>query len=60
MRRNPGRPAKEPTGDSATITLKVSADFKRLLMHQAGVYGMTLTEYLITMVERDAERNLEA
>ena len=56
MRRNPGRPAKEPTGDSATITLKVSADFKRLLMHQADTYGMTLTEYLITMVKRDANQ----
>jgi len=56
MRRNPGRPPKEPTGDKSTITLKVSADFKRLLMHQADTYGMTLTEYLITMVKRDANQ----
>ena len=27
-------------------------------MRQADIYGMTLTEYLITMVERDAERHL--
>ena len=56
MRRNPGRPPKEPTGDKSTITLKVSSDFKRLLMHQADTYGMTLTEYLITMVKRDANQ----
>ena len=56
MRRNPGRPPKEPTGDKSTITLKVSSDFKRLLMHQANLDGMTLTEYLITMVKRDANQ----
>ena len=56
MRRNPGRPPKEPTGDKSTITLKVSSDFKRLLIHQANLYGMTLTEYLITMVKRDANQ----
>ena len=56
MRRNPGRPPKEPTGDKSTLTLKITADFKRLLMHQADTYGMTLTEYIITMVERDANR----
>jgi len=56
MRRNPGRPPKEPTGDKSTITLKVSSDFKRLLMRQASTYGMTLTEYLITMVKRDANQ----
>jgi uncharacterized protein (DUF1778 family) len=56
MRRNPGRPPKQPTGDKSTLTLKVSSDFKRLLMSQADVYGMTLTEYLITLVKRDAEQ----
>jgi|GEM_PF-1373595 uncharacterized protein (DUF1778 family) len=56
MRRNPGRPPKQPTGDKSTLTLKVSADFKRLLISQADVYGMTLTEYLITLVKRDAEQ----
>lgn len=56
MRRNPGRPPKEPTGDKSTLTLKVTADFKRLLMHQADAYGMTLTEYIITLVKKDANR----
>jgi uncharacterized protein (DUF1778 family) len=56
MRRNPGRPPKQPTGDKSTLTLKVSADFKRLLISQADAYGMTLTEYLITLVKRDAEQ----
>ena len=54
MRRNPGRPPKQPTGDKSTLTLKVSADFKRLLISQADAYGMTLTEYLITLVKKDA------
>ena len=56
MRRNPGRPPKEPTGEKSTLTLKISADFKRLLMRQADAYGMTLTEYIITLVKRDAEQ----
>ena len=56
MRRNPGRPPKQPTGDKSTLTLKVSADFKRLLISQADAYGMTLTEYLITLVKKDANQ----
>jgi len=56
MRRNPGRPPKWPTGDKSTLTLKVSAEFKRLLMHQADAYGMTLTEYIITLVKKDANQ----
>lgn len=56
MRRNPGRPPIWPTGDKSTLTLKISADFKRLLMQQADAYGMTLTEYIITLVKKDANR----
>lgn len=53
MKRNVGRPPVIPTKDSTTLTLRVSADFKRRLMLQADAVGMTLTEYLITLVERD-------
>lgn len=53
MKRNVGRPAKDPDKPQVTLTLRVSADFKRLLMTQANAYGMTMTEYLITLVERD-------
>ncbi len=53
MKRNVGRPPVSPTKDSTTLTLRVSADFKRRLMFQADAVGMTLTEYLITLVERD-------
>ena len=56
MGRNPGRPPKWPTGDKSTLTLKISAEFKRLLMHQADAYGMTLTEYIITLVKKDANQ----
>jgi len=54
MRKNPGRPIKTPTGDRSTVTMKISADDKRLIIGQANAYGMTITEYLITLVERDA------
>jgi hypothetical protein len=53
MKRNVGRPAKEPQTAQVTLTLRVPADFKRLLMSQANAYGMTMTEYLVTLVERD-------
>jgi len=53
VKRNVGRPPVSPTKDSTTLTLRVSADFKRRLMFQADAVGMTLTEYLITLVERD-------
>jgi hypothetical protein len=55
MKRNVGRPAKDPTKDTTTLTLRISADFKRRLMYQADAVGMTLTEYLITLVERDGQ-----
>jgi hypothetical protein len=53
VKKNTGRPPVEPKGLSTTLTLRVSADFKRKLMSQASAYDMTLTEYLITLVERD-------
>ena len=53
MKRNPGRPPKQPTNDKSSITMKVDADFKRLVISQADGYGLTITEYMRLLVERD-------
>lgn len=53
MKRNTGRPPVEPKSDVVTLTLRVKADWKRQLMSQASAYDMTLTEYLVMLVERD-------
>ena len=53
MKRNPGRPPKNPDTPYVIMTMRVSAEFKRLLMSQADAYGMTMTEYIRMLVERD-------
>jgi len=53
MKRNTGRPAKLPTTDKATITMKIGADLKRLIVTQSQAYGMTITEYITTLVHKD-------
>jgi hypothetical protein len=55
MKRNTGRPAKLPTSERATITMKIDADLKRLIILQAQAYGMTITEYITMLVQRDTE-----
>ncbi len=54
MRKNPGRPVKEPVGDKSSLTLKISSDDKRRIIHQASAYGMSLTEYILMLVNRDS------
>ena len=53
VKRNVGRPPKSPETPFVTLTLRVSAELKTLLMFQAQAYDMTLTEYLTMLVERD-------
>lgn len=53
MKRNPGRPPKTPETPFVTLTLRISAEMKVKLMEQAQAYDMTLTEYLLMLVERD-------
>jgi hypothetical protein len=50
-----GRPAKkaEP-GTKTTLTIKLPAEIKNLLVDQSTAFDMTLTEYLISLIERDA------
>ena len=47
-----GRPPQHAAGDT-TITLRVSADIKNRIVDMADAYDMTITEYLLTLVERD-------
>lgn len=52
MKRNVGRPPKEPTGDKVALTLKIPSEVKKKLMDDSNAFGMTLTEYIITLVQR--------
>jgi hypothetical protein len=53
MKRNTGRPPVIPMGERASLSLKVSADLKRLVLQQATAYDMTITEYVEMLVLRD-------
>lgn len=53
MKRN-GRPPKQATGDTSTLTIKIPADLKNKIVDLADGYDMTITEYIITLVQRDA------
>lgn len=48
-----GRPPKKATG-TTTLTFRVSAEIKNKLIEQARAYDITITEYLISLVEKDA------
>lgn len=54
MKRNVGRPPVIPNGGKSSLTMKVSAEFKQKVLNQAEAYGMTITEYIQTLVDRDA------
>lgn len=54
MRKRMGRPTKQATGRFSTVTIRVPADTKNLITSLADGYDMTITEYLLTLVERDA------
>jgi hypothetical protein len=52
LKRNVGRPPKAPTGAITALTLKIPSDVKRKLIDDADSVGMTLTEYLITLIQK--------
>ena len=54
MRKRMGRPTKTATGKFPTITIRIPADKKNFITELADGYDMTITEYLLTLVERDA------
>ncbi len=55
LRAKVGRPPKRALpGDRPTLTIRLSVGEKNLLVDQADAYGMTITEYLVSLVRRDA------
>lgn len=50
-----GRPTKKADGTHSTITIKIAAETKNLITELADGYDMTVTEYLLTLVRRDAQ-----
>jgi uncharacterized protein (DUF1778 family) len=54
-----GRPPKTDANKTTTLTIRLSPDDKRLVCELADGYDMTLTEYLMTLVQRDASSSAE-
>jgi len=54
MKRNPGRPTVTPTKPFTTVTIRVNKEFKEKLIKQAEAVDLTLTDYIIALVERDS------
>lgn len=56
MKPRTGRPPVQPKQGAAhtTITMRVPADTKRHLIEVADGYGMSITEYILTLIDRDA------
>lgn len=54
MKAKTGRPPKNPTGSHSTLTIKIPADDKTLLIQMADAYDMSITEYVLTLVRKDA------
>ena len=54
MKPKTGRPPKTPTGTHSTLTIKITADDKTLLIQMADAYDMTITEYILTLLKKDA------
>jgi hypothetical protein len=55
MKRNPDRPVTLSDKPFSTLTLRVSREFKQKLISQAEAVDLTLTDYLIALVERDSQ-----
>lgn len=54
MKAKTGRPPKLPTSSHSTLTIKIPADDKTLLIQMADAYDMSITEYVLTLVRKDA------
>ena len=52
MKRN-GRPPKQATS-ATTLTIKIPAELKNKIIELSDGYDMTITEYIATLVLRDA------
>lgn len=56
MNRKTGRPPKHAVGESTTITIRIPTETKNLIIDIADAYDMTITEYLLTLVQRDVSK----
>ena len=54
MKKRTGRPAKQPTTQNTTLTLRIPSKTKKQLIEQSDAYDMSIAEYLTTLIERDA------
>lgn len=51
----PGRPPRRPNGNNpSTLTIRLTAPTKNLLIDQAEATDLTVTEYLTSLIHRDA------
>lgn len=51
----PGRPPRRPqNGQPSTLTIRLPANIKELLIDQAEATDLTITDYIIALVKRDA------
>jgi hypothetical protein len=49
-----GRPPRRAeAGSSTTLTIRVPAEIKNKMIDMANGYDLTITEYIISLVERD-------
>lgn len=56
IRAKTGRPPKRATTPEPVIlTLRIPPHIKNTLIDQADAYDLTITEYLIALITRDAE-----
>lgn len=60
MRKRMGRPVKTAENKYSTITMRISGDTKNLIAELADGYDMTITEYLLTLVSRDAAQTTKS
>ncbi len=60
MRKRMGRPVKTVDSEYSTITMRIPGNTKNLIAELADGYDMTITEYLLTLVSRDAAQTTES
>lgn len=54
MNARPGRPPKKSVGRVSTLTLRIPANIKDYIIETSENLDMSLTEYIIMLVTRDA------
>ena len=55
MPSRPGRPPSRPSGVSSTLTVRIPSGVKEYLIDTAAWYDMSITEYLLMLIDRDSK-----